>query len=70
MAIETRYRDIVREIALDHYGYVTTKEATEAGVLAVELPKLATSLPKRYYVQASGRTFMETRCLPCSGWLM
>ena len=41
MAIETRYRDIVREIALDHYGYVTTKEATEAGVPAVELPKLA-----------------------------
>lgn len=36
-----KYRDIVREIALDHYGYVTTKEAAEAGVPAVELPKLA-----------------------------
>lgn len=31
----------MREIALDHYGYVTTKAATEAGVPAVELPKLA-----------------------------
>lgn len=36
-----KYRDIVREIALDHYGYVTTKEAAEAGVPAIELPKLA-----------------------------
>ncbi len=35
------YREIVREIALDHYGYVTTREAAEAGVPAVELPKLA-----------------------------
>lgn len=38
---EVTYREIVREIALDHYGYVTTKEAVEAGVPAVELPKLA-----------------------------
>lgn len=38
---EVKYRDIVREIALDHFGYVTTKEAAEAGVPAVELPKLA-----------------------------
>jgi len=38
---EVKYRDIVREIALDHYGYVTTKQAAEAGVPAVELPKLA-----------------------------
>lgn len=37
MAAEVRYR----QIALDHHGYVTTKEATEAGVPAVELPKLA-----------------------------
>lgn len=37
----TKYRDIVREIALDQYGYVTTKQAVEAGVPAVELPKLA-----------------------------
>jgi predicted transcriptional regulator of viral defense system len=36
-----KYRDIVREIALDHYGYVTTKDAAEAGVPAIELPKLA-----------------------------
>ncbi|MDN5634498.1 MAG: hypothetical protein L0G36_02505 [Brevibacterium sp.] len=34
-------RDIVREIALDHYGYVSTKDAVDAGVPAVELPKLA-----------------------------
>lgn len=36
-----KYRDVVREIAFDHYGYVTTKAAAEAGVPAVELPKLA-----------------------------
>lgn len=41
MAAEVRYREIVREIALDHYGYVSTKDAAEAGVPAVELPKLA-----------------------------
>ena len=41
MGVQTKYRDIVREIALDHYGYVTTKQAAEAGVPAVELPKLA-----------------------------
>ncbi len=41
MAAETKYRDIVREIALDQYGYVTTRQAAEAGVPAIELPKLA-----------------------------
>ncbi|MGD7705234.1 type IV toxin-antitoxin system AbiEi family antitoxin domain-containing protein [Microlunatus sp. Y2014] len=41
MSAAVKYREIVREIALDHYGYVTTKEAIEAGVPAVELPKLA-----------------------------
>ena len=41
MTAKVKYREIVREIALDHYGYVTTREATEAGVPAVELPKLA-----------------------------
>jgi predicted transcriptional regulator of viral defense system len=41
MAAEAKYRDVVREIALDHYGYVTTRDAVEAGVPAVELPKLA-----------------------------
>ncbi len=41
MAAAARYREIVRQIALDHYGYVTTKDAAEAGVPAVELPKLA-----------------------------
>lgn len=41
MAADVKYRMIVREIALDHYGYVTTNEAAEAGVPAVELPKLA-----------------------------
>ena len=34
------YREIVREIALDNYGFVTTKAAVEAGVPAIELPKL------------------------------
>ena len=41
MAGVMKYREIVREIALDNYGYVTTREATEAGVPAIELPKLA-----------------------------
>lgn len=41
MATMARYREIVREIALDHYGYVTTRDASEAGVPAIELPKLA-----------------------------
>ncbi|WP_243224737.1 hypothetical protein [Microbacterium sp. CIAB417] len=41
MAMTAKYRDVVREIALDHYGFVTTKAAAEAGVPAVELPKLA-----------------------------
>jgi predicted transcriptional regulator of viral defense system len=35
------YRQTVREIALDQYGYVTTKDAADAGVPAVELRKLA-----------------------------
>lgn len=41
MATKVRYREIVRELALDRYGYVTTKDAVTAGVPAVELPKLA-----------------------------
>ncbi len=41
MFADAKYRDIVREIALDHYGYVATREAVEAGVPSVELPKLA-----------------------------
>ncbi|GAB3054279.1 type IV toxin-antitoxin system AbiEi family antitoxin domain-containing protein [Intrasporangium mesophilum] len=41
MVAKTKYRAVVREIALDQYGYVTTKQAAEAGVPAVELPKLA-----------------------------
>ena len=41
MPTEMKYREIMREIALDHYGYVTTREAVEAGVPTVELPKLA-----------------------------
>ena len=41
MAVGVRYREIVREIALDHYGYISTRDAVEAGVPAVELPKLA-----------------------------
>ena len=41
MAAVAKYRDVVREIALDHFGYVTTRDAAEAGVPAGELPKLA-----------------------------
>lgn len=41
MAANVRYRDLVREIALGEYGYVTTKQAAEVGVPAVELRKLA-----------------------------
>lgn len=41
MTGKAKYRDVVREIALDQYGYVTTKQAAEAGVPAIELPKLA-----------------------------
>jgi predicted transcriptional regulator of viral defense system len=41
MATDLKYRDIVRDIAFGNFGYVTTKEAAEAGVPAVELPKLA-----------------------------
>lgn len=41
MAVKVRYRDVVREIAYDNYGYVTTKDAADAGVPAIELPKLA-----------------------------
>lgn len=41
MVAGAKFRDIVREIALDHYGYVVTRDAVEAGVPAVELPKLA-----------------------------
>lgn len=41
MATRGKYREVVRELALDHYGYVTTRAAAEAGVPAVELPKLA-----------------------------
>lgn len=35
------YRQTVREIALDQYGYVTTTDAADAGVPVVELRKLA-----------------------------
>ncbi len=35
------YRQQVREFALDHYGYITTAEADELDVPAVELRKLA-----------------------------
>lgn len=41
MAAGATYRDIVRDLAFGHYGYVTTKEAAAAGVPAIELPKLA-----------------------------
>src|SRR5690606_11909415 len=35
------YRQAIRELALDNYGFVTTRTARRAGVPAVELPKLA-----------------------------
>lgn len=41
MVNDVKYRDVLREIALDHYGYVTTEDAADAGVPPVELPKLA-----------------------------
>lgn len=41
MAGTRSYREVVREIALDQYGYVTTEGAVAAGVPAIELPKLA-----------------------------
>lgn len=41
MFAEVKYRDLVREIALGGYGFITTKEAVAAGVPAVELRKLA-----------------------------
>ena len=41
MAQPVKYRSILREIALDQYGYVTTSDAIEAGVPVGEFPKLA-----------------------------
>jgi predicted transcriptional regulator of viral defense system len=41
MVVGGKYRNLVREIALGEYGYVTTKEAAHAGVPPVELRKLA-----------------------------
>jgi predicted transcriptional regulator of viral defense system len=35
------YRQMLREVALDHYGYVTSSDARRLGVPATELPKLA-----------------------------
>ncbi len=45
------YRDELREIAFDHYGLVTTKDAESAGVPPVELRKLASrgALERRGY---------------------
>ncbi len=39
--MQPTYRDILRELAYDNHGYVTTTDAVGAGVPAVELPKLA-----------------------------
>lgn len=41
MALAPTYRRRLRERALDQYGYVTTRDATEIGVPAVELRKLS-----------------------------
>lgn len=40
MAAGVKYRDLVREIALGEYGFITTQQAASAGVPAVELRKL------------------------------
>ncbi|WP_411699017.1 type IV toxin-antitoxin system AbiEi family antitoxin domain-containing protein [Conyzicola sp.] len=39
--MKTTYRDVLRDLAYGNYGYVTTTDAVDAGVPAVELPKLA-----------------------------
>lgn len=41
MAGAVTYRQVVREIALGNYGFITTRDAAAAGVPPVELPKLA-----------------------------
>lgn len=41
MAVRETYRRLLRELARDNYGYVTTQMAAGAGVPAVELRKLA-----------------------------
>lgn len=41
MRTNLKYRDTVREIAYGNHGFVTTRQAAEAGVPAAELPKLA-----------------------------
>jgi predicted transcriptional regulator of viral defense system len=38
--MKTTYRDVLREIAYDNHGYVTTADAVGVGVPAIELPKL------------------------------
>lgn len=38
--MRTTYRDVLRGIAYDNHGYVTTADAVSVGVPAVELPKL------------------------------
>lgn len=35
------FRQRLKEVALDHYGYVTTHDARRLGIPAIELPKLA-----------------------------
>ena len=41
MSLAQTYRRRLHELALDQYGYVTTRDAEELGVPAVELRKLA-----------------------------
>lgn len=41
MSRKPSYRQVLQEIAVGNYGFVTTREAVEAGVPAIELPKLA-----------------------------
>lgn len=41
MAGKIKYRAVLHEIAVGNYGFVTTTEAEDAGVPAIELPKLS-----------------------------
>ena len=41
MALADTYRRRLRDRALDQYGYVTTRDAADVGVPAVELRKIA-----------------------------
>jgi predicted transcriptional regulator of viral defense system len=41
MRLRTAYREILRDVALDQYGYVTSTDARRLGIPVTELPKIA-----------------------------